>query len=201
MGPHALACLVTLLCATTGSNAISVPGLKVSASGEINVAPPTFKVSGDASVDVLGTQISGGVKGTAGQGGYTVAVSEGLSGSILDAAQGTILAPLIDGFARINSTFNSPAGEDLVAVFQDMYNCVENADTPLTCSLNTIQAALGPCARVGTDYTNCPAVMEQVRSTCQTCPCCHCIAGIRIVPGMQTRVLRMQALGLFTASH
>ena len=73
-------------------------------------------MSSDASLNVLGTQISGGVKGTAGPGGYTVAVSEGLSGSILSAAQGTILAPLIDSFAHINSTFNSPAGEDLVAV-------------------------------------------------------------------------------------
>ena len=171
MGPHALACLVTLLCATTGSKAITLPGgLKVEASGQVNISPPTFKVSGDASANVLGTQITGGVKGSAGPGGYTVAVSEGLSGSILSAAQGTILAPLIDGFARINSTFNSPAGEDLVAVFQDMYNCVENADTPLTCSLNTIQAALGPCARVGTDYTNCPAVMEQVRSHAKPVP-------------------------------
>ena len=163
MRPHALACLVTLLCAATGSQAVSFSGVKISASGEVNVAPPTFKVSGDASVNVLGTQITGGVKATAGPSGYTVTVSEGLSGSILDPFQGTILAPLIDGFAHINSTFNSPAGEDLVAVFQDLYNCVENADTPLTCSLNTIQAALGPCARVGTDYTNCPAVMEQVR--------------------------------------
>jgi hypothetical protein len=158
MRPHLLACLAFALC-VAGSAGSWKGGL----SGAVSVDPPSVKVSAKASLNIGDAQAGIGVQGTLSPNGDSVSVSGGIAGGPLDVFQGTILAPLIDSFAHVNGTFNTPAGEDIVALAQELYGCVGGAEDPLTCSLDTIQAALGPCARVATDYTNCPAVMEQVR--------------------------------------
>ena len=137
-----------------------------SLSGSLN--PPSVKIdaSVSASTTIAGITVGGTVGGsvTANENGVsdTVTVDASASGGLLDAAKGTALAPLIDALTHVSGTYNIPTGADLLTVYQSLYMC--NPDEPLDCLQSIAQAALGNCSIVGTDLTNCPVIMEQVRS-------------------------------------
>ena len=131
------------------------------ASGSATVADTTFTAGGSAS----GALTTNGITDT-------VSFSGGLTSGFLDTLGKDVpaLIPLIDTVNHVSGEFNSPTVQDLVAISKDIMDCVEvdGGTDDVQCVLTAAEDILGSLcnstgALLGTDFTNCPEVMEQVR--------------------------------------
>ena len=118
-------------------------------------------------VAAAGMPTNVGVKasGSIGQNGIsdTVTYQASSSGGILTALGKNVpaLVPIIDSIAHVSGTYNSPAVADIVNIYNSLMNC----DGVSSCLLAAAEAVLGNCGYFGTDFTNCPEVMEEASCT------------------------------------
>ena len=123
-----------------------------------------------------GTQTNLGVKasGSLDSDGLsdTVSYQAGVSGGILTTLAKDIpaLVPLIDAIAHVNGTYNSPSVDDIVTIYNSLMKC----DGVDSCLLAASEAVLGNCGYFGTDFTNCPEVMEEASFL----PCCALMSSV-----------------------